>query len=74
MTISVQDIYLSQNGDSWRLIRDTDSGRVVVRHEANLSSGGRVMDMDVNWFLDRGASGPEHAALRRLLDNWTEEW
>ena len=72
MSTTSEDIYLSQNGDSWRLIRDTEAERVVVRRESNLSSGGRMLDMDVDWFLDRGPSGPEYAALRRLLDRPTQ--
>jgi hypothetical protein len=68
MTESVEDIYLSSNGDRWRLIREAGSGRQFVRHEANLSSGGRVTDTDVDAFLSVGGTGPEFAALRRLLD------
>lgn len=71
VAISSEDIYLNPNGDSWRLIRDTESKRVIVRREASLSLGGRVPDMDLNWFLDRGASGPEYAALSRLLGRAT---
>ncbi len=67
MTIPTEDIYKSENGDCWRLIQDTPSGRVLVRHEANLSSGGHVTDMDVEEFLSRGGSGPEHVALQSLL-------
>ena len=67
MTLSSEDIYKSQNGDTWRLIRDAASGRVFVRHEANPSSGGQVTDVDVEEFLSRGGSGPEYAATRKLL-------
>jgi hypothetical protein len=62
------DIYRSSNGDRWRLIRDISSGRVFVRHEPNLASGARVTDTDVEEFLSVDGSGPEYAALRRLLD------
>jgi hypothetical protein len=65
---TIEDIYRSSNGDRWRLIRDTAPGRVFVRHEANQASGGSVTDMDVDDFLSVGGSGPEHTALRRLLD------
>jgi hypothetical protein len=68
MTPSVEEIYRSANGDRWTLIRDANSGRPSVRHEANPSSGGHVMEMDVEAFLSIGGSGPEFAALRRLLD------
>lgn len=67
MAVSAEDIYKSENGDSWRLIRDAASGRTLVRHEANPSSGGHVTDMDGEEFLSRGGCGPEHAALRAFL-------
>ena len=35
MSITSQDIYSSANGDTWRLLRDSKSGRTIVRHEAN---------------------------------------
>jgi hypothetical protein len=68
MAFSAEDIYRSANGDRWRLIRDTASDRVFVRHEANPSSGGHVTDTDIEEFLSAGGSGPEYAALRRLMD------
>jgi hypothetical protein len=41
---------------------------VFVRHEANLSSGGRVSDLEIRAFLGSGANGPEHQELLlRLL-------
>jgi hypothetical protein len=67
MTLSSQDIYKSQNGDTWRLIRDVGSGQVSVRHQANPSSGGHVTEVSVKEFLSRGGSGPEYAATRMLL-------
>lgn len=60
-------LYHSPNGDRWRLIRDAGCGRMFVRHEPNLASGGRVSDTDVDEFLRRGGSGPEYAALQKLL-------
>jgi len=39
-----------------------------VRHEPNLSSGGRTTDTDVDEFLNRTGSSPENLALRALLD------
>jgi hypothetical protein len=68
MEQSVQEIYRSSNGDRWTLIRDISTGRLLVRHEANPSSGGRVTDTDVDAFLRVAGSGPEFAALRRLLN------
>jgi hypothetical protein len=67
-----QDIYKSQNGDTWRLIRDTELDHMFVRHEANLSSGGHVTIVSVEEFLSRGGSGPEYAATRMLLETAVE--
>src|ERR1700722_18178479 len=72
MTQSPEDIYRSANRDRWTLIRDTNSGRRLVRHEANPSSGGQVTETDVEAFLSIGGSGPEFAALRGLLDRPTD--
>ena len=71
MAVSIADIYRSSNGDRWRLIRDTESGHAFVRHEPNPSSGGRTTDTDVADFLSTSGSGPEYAALRRLLEATT---
>lgn len=68
MSVQSQDIYTSSNGDRWSLIRDAGSGRVFVRHQPNLRSGGRVTDTEVDEFLSVASSGPEYAMLRRLLD------
>ncbi len=68
MALSTEDFYTSSNGDRWQLIRDHASGRSFVRHEPNLSSGGRITDIDVEEFLNRTGSSPENLALRALLD------
>lgn len=65
MTDRTRDLYRSDNGDRWRLVRD-DTGRVFVRHEANLSSGGAVTDIPLAEFL-RGGMGPEQQELIRLI-------
>ena len=72
MAQSAEEIYISSNGDRWTLIRDANSGRLSVRHEANPSSGGRVTDTDVDVFLSIAGSGPEFTALRRLLNRPSE--
>ena len=71
MAITAKDIYRSSNGDRWQLIRDTASGRSFVRHEPNLSSGGRTTDTEVEEFLNRTGSSPENLALRALLGKET---
>lgn len=68
MEQAANEIYRSSNGDRWTLIRDTTAGRLFVRHESNPSSGGRVTDTDVDAFLSVAGSGPEFAALRRLIN------
>jgi hypothetical protein len=68
MAISVEDFSRSSNGDRWQLICDTASGRSFVRHEPNLSSGGRTTDTDVKELLNRTGSSPQNLALRALLD------
>jgi transaldolase len=62
-----QEIYRSSNGDHWQLIIEHGSGRKLVRHTANPSSGGKVTDTDLDKFLTIPGSGPEVIKLRRLL-------
>jgi hypothetical protein len=67
MTLSSTDIYKSQNGDIWRLVRNEASHQIYIRHEANPSSGGHVTEMSIEEFLSRRGSGPEYAATQDLL-------
>ena len=67
MAVSITDIYRSSNGDRWRLVRDTETGRAVVRHEPNRASGGAITETDVDDFLSVDGPGPEFDALRRIL-------
>jgi hypothetical protein len=46
---------------------DSDTGRVFVRHEPNLPSGGQVADMEIGAFLIGTGSGPEKQELLRLI-------
>ena len=54
MSIRSRELYRSANGDRWSLVRDAESGRVIVRHEVG----------DV---LVRGGLGPEKQELLRLI-------
>jgi len=63
----VDHIYRSSNDDLWQLIREASSGRHLVRHTSNPSSGGAVSEMSVEEFLAINGPGPEHEALRLLL-------
>jgi hypothetical protein len=49
------------------LIRDSESGRVFVRPEANLASGGQVADIEIGAFITGVGQGPEKQELLRLI-------
>jgi hypothetical protein len=66
-----QEIYRSSNGNTWQLVHQVGSGVAMVRHTANRSSGGSVTDLTVEQFLAFNAHGPEHDALRVLLNHTT---
>jgi hypothetical protein len=67
MAIEARRLYRSPNGDRWHLARETASGRVFIRHEANEPSGGQVTDIEIGDFLTNGGHGPQHAELLRLI-------
>ena len=67
MTLHVDLIYRSQNGDAWHLLREAPSACILVRHTANAASGGKVTKLPVEKFLSINGAGPEHAAVRTLL-------
>ena len=60
--------YSSENGDRWYLVNEPEAGRVFVRHQANLRSGGAVTDSEICDFLGAGWTGPQHVELLRLID------
>jgi hypothetical protein len=60
--------YESSNGDAWSLIRDPVSGAAAVLHRPNERSGGKVSYIDVDKFLRESPDGPQHQALRRLIN------
>jgi hypothetical protein len=59
--------YESSNGDSWVLTKDPATGAAAVRHSANPQSGGQMSYIEIEKFLSEDASGPEHQALRQLI-------
>ena len=67
-----KELYNSGNGDSWILVRDVDSGRVFVRHKANLPSGGTETDIEIAAFLCERPYGPQHFELLRSIGNLVE--
>lgn len=72
MTQRAREIYRSSNGDRWSLVRDLDSGRVFIRHEPNISSGGQISETAIGDFLVCDAHGPEHVELLRLIGTLVE--
>ena len=60
-------LYVSENGDCWSLRRNSESGHLVIRHRANLPSGGLVSDIGLGEFLIQGGLGPEKQELLRLI-------
>ena len=61
-------IYQSSNGDSWFLTRDPVTGARAVMHSPNPQSGGQISYFEIEKFLSEGANGPEHQALRNLIE------
>ena len=66
VAVRTKEIYCSANGDRWLLAHDP-TGRVFVRHEPNLPSGGQVADIDIGAFLIAAGNGPEKQELLRLI-------
>jgi hypothetical protein len=69
----VRELYTSPNGDVWYLIRDRQTRRVFVRHRANIHSGGRVTDTDIDVFLKLSGEPPEKQALLKLNGAYFED-
>jgi hypothetical protein len=72
MPVETRELYRSPTGDRWLLSSDAERGRVFVKHEANLASGGRVSDTDIGTFLS-GLLTPEEHALLRLIAAWSRK-
>jgi hypothetical protein len=47
MSAPERELYTSPNGDRWYLAREPETGRVFVRHKANVPSGGQVTEIDI---------------------------
>jgi hypothetical protein len=67
VAIQTREIHRSANGDQWFLVYDSDSGSVLVKHQANAPSGGHVTELDIGAFLSEWPRNPEHEALLRLI-------
>jgi hypothetical protein len=72
MALDTRQLYHSANGDRWHLARDPDTGRVFIKHQANVPSGGHVTDIEVGVFLGQG-KGPEQKELLRLIGTLVDE-
>lgn len=66
-------LYASENGDRWSLAREPVTGEVIVRHRANLPSGGQVSDFGLGAFLVQGGLGPEKQELLRLIGSLVDD-
>jgi hypothetical protein len=73
MTTKTREIYVSSNGDRWSVGTDTETGRVFVKHEANIPSGGRTTLFDIHAFLNGPRGSPEHQALMQLIRDELEK-
>jgi hypothetical protein len=49
-----------------------DSGRVFIKHQANLPSGGHMAEIEIGVFLNPG-KGPEHQELMPLPGSLVKE-
>ena len=61
-------IYTSSNGDSWSLTKNPVSGAEAVMHRPNRASGGQVSWIEIDNFLRDDRQGPEHQALRQMME------
>ena len=48
-------------------MRETETGRGFIQHQANEASDGRVSDIEIGAFLGTGEGDPEHQELLRLV-------
>jgi hypothetical protein len=72
MAVVTRKLYHSSNLERWYLARDPGTGRVYVKHQANLPSGGHLADIEVGAFLSQGG-GPEQQELLRLIGTLVDE-
>jgi hypothetical protein len=66
--ISERLIHKSSNGDAWYLAQDPATGLRAIKHVSNPESGGHISHLEFESFLADEANGPEHQALRHLMN------
>ena len=66
MPVENRELYCGSNGDRWLLVHEPRSGRVFVKHEANVASGGDSSLIEIGEFLSQN-HGPQHSELLRLI-------
>ena len=57
----------SSNGDRWFVCDQSKGEDAFVLHRANPASGGQETSRSIDAFLSLKPNGPEHEALRALL-------
>ena len=67
MPIKTREIYTSSNGDSWSVGLESESGRVFIKHDANVPSGGHTTEFEIEEFLKGPPGSPEHQALMQYI-------
>ncbi|MDB5409586.1 MAG: hypothetical protein JWL84_4498 [Rhodospirillales bacterium] len=67
MATKTREIYASSNGDRWSVGTGSDSGRVFIKHEANVPSGGHTTEFEIEEFLKGPPGSPEHQAVMQLV-------
>ena len=72
MPLERRELYSSPNGDRWFLSWEPATGKVFIRHEANIPSGGQVTDISIGAFLSGAGENPEHQALLHLIGTLVE--
>ena len=67
--IDTELFYESSNGDAWSLAWDPTTEARAVMHRPNPQSGGQLSYISLSRFLNETSNGPEHQALKQLLQN-----
>ena len=70
MENEIRELYASPNGDVWNLVRDEQTGKLFVRHQANKNSGGTITETDAHEFLKRPGEPPEKLALLNVAEEY----